>query len=427
MSSTQRAHASSSDLTALLPDEAEVRGHLDSILARGSVNLGEGAGTERLMLMLTRSCELRCGYCFIRKSEVGPEMPEATARAAIDLLMRSQRPRLELQLFGGEPTRAWPALEAAVLHAVHHPARGGRRLELMLTTNGLGLDADRIAWLGERGAMVLLSIDGDAGTHRRFRPVHHPSAGDPANAGAAAPTGEAAWARIDAVIEQLLASQTPWFMNATVPPAAADTVHTRYVWARERGVPRLQLNYAVGMSWNLSQRTAYLTGLVQAMREHRRAPGGMVLFNWRSECEPVMLSDDLIVDVDGTVLHDGALFLERAFPELRATYRRGHVHELLASDAPFDPLRWSLTELAKAMRSTYPPSSEQHRTIVQNIELGAAVDLVIRRLRTEGGDANGAGGAGVGGEGSEGGGARGGAAGVGGRAGAGDVRPGEEA
>ena len=103
----------------------------------------------------------------------------------------------------------------------------------------------------------------------------------------------------------------------------------------------------------------------------------MVLYNWRSECEPVMLSDDLIVDVDGLVLHDGAIFLERGFPELRDTYRRGPLHTL----DDFDSCRWSLAKLCAVMCQTYAPDSSQHQTVLQNIRMGAAVDWVIQALR----------------------------------------------
>ncbi len=356
------------DDALLLPSDAEADAHLARILARGSVNLGGAADIERLMFMLTRSCELRCSYCCVDKTETGPELDRDTALRGVDLLMRSARQKLELQLFGGEPTRRWDLVTAIVDHALDHPLRRGRRLEIVLTTNGLGLDADRVAWLAARPVMVLFSADGDARATARFRGAHLLD-------------DAAAWAGVQAARARLTGSSVAWFVNLTVPPGAADEVFDRYAWARAEGVPRLQVNYSVGHWWSPEQERRYLIGLQQVLAHHADDPGGMVLFNWRSECEPVMLSDDLILDVDGGVWHDGAIFLERSLPELKRTYVRGQIEALDA----FDPLRWPLAKLDAVMRGTYPEGSRERRAIEQNIRMGAKVDLVIRRARERAG------------------------------------------
>lgn len=348
------------------PSEEQVEARLREILARGSVNLGARADTERLMLMLTRSCELRCGYCFVDKSETAPVMPAEVAKRAIDLLMRSRRSRLELQLFGGEPTRSWELLQTVLDYAFTHPGLGRRKLELILTTNGIGLDAARVRALERWPAVILLSLDGDQSTHRRFRNAH--LMGD-----------DEAYRAVNRAVDLLKDSSRQWFMNAVLPPAAAEDVVARYEWAVARGIPRLQLNYAVGMLWSEEQSESYLHGLSEVLRRHHRNPHGVVLFNWRSDCEPVMLSDDLIVDVDGSVMHDGAIFLERAFSRLKDSYARGHVDTLEA----FDALRWDLATIHRVMTTTYPEGSVERGIIEHNIRFGARVDLMIQELSRE--------------------------------------------
>lgn len=352
-----------------LPSQAEATAHLRRLLARGTVNLGAAAGTERLMLMVTRSCHLRCGYCFVAKTETGPSMPRATARRAVDLLMRSARPKLELQLFGGEPTARPDLVEDVLTYASAHPARAGRDLRFVLTTNGLALDEAALALLAAHPVTVLLSLDGDQRAQRRHRPVHR---GDDASF---AGDDDAAWARVDAAIDALSAAGVSWFMNAVIPPSAADEVVARYAWAVSRGVPALQLNYAVGMRWDPPRAARYLAGLAEVLVAHHGAGEPLRLFNWGNDCEPVMLSDDLIVDVDGAVLHDAAIFLERRFPALRARYLRGHVDALEA----FDPLRWSVARLFEVMVETFPQGSEERRIVLTNAWLGAASDLVVAR------------------------------------------------
>ena len=105
----------------------------------------------------------------------------------------------------------------------------------------------------------------------------------------------------------------------------------------------------------------------------------MVLYNWKSDCEPVMLSDDLIVDVDGGIYHDGAVFLERRFPVLKQTYHRGH----LDTAAAFDPLRWPLSRLYEVMIESYPSGSDERAIVADNCRFGAAIDLAIYALKRE--------------------------------------------
>lgn len=352
-----------------LPTPEEVDARLAAILARGDVNLGARADHERLMLMLTRSCELRCGYCFVDKTEHGLELGTDRARRGVDLLMASDRAQLEVQFFGGEPARRWDVLTDVLEYATEHPRRGGRRLRFTLTTNGVSLDVERIAHLERYAVTVLFSLDGDQRAHERFRPAYLMD-------------DLKAWSRIQATVDALQASTLTWFMNVTVPPAGADQVWERYVWALAHRIPRLQLNYSVGHAWSPAQERRYLVGLQRVLHDHANRPEALVLYNWKSFCEPTILSDDLIVDTDGTVLHDAAIFLERSLPELKVAYRRGHLDDLTV----FDPLRLSLTELDAVLRTTYPPGTRERRIVEQNERMGAAVELVIEHVHRALGD-----------------------------------------
>ena len=130
----------------------------------------------------------------------------------------------------------------------------------------------------------------------------------------------------------------------------------RYAWALENGVGRLRLQLRRGHALEPEQMDAYVGSLLRVLRHHQRTLTRWVLFNWKSDCEPVMLSDDLIVDVDRRIYYDSAIFLERRFPRLKETYRRGHLDDTATQ---FDPLsgpslsstpRWSAAT-PKAARS----------------------------------------------------------------------------
>jgi sulfatase maturation enzyme AslB (radical SAM superfamily) len=137
------------DLSPVIPRPEHVDRRLAQLMRRGSANVGQSAQMDRLMIMLTRSCDLRCAYCFVGLSEDGygeshdghadptvfaqatPGMPRGdmsseTLRRAIDLLMRSERPELGIQMFGGEPTRRWDEVVELIEYAWNHPDRRAR-------------------------------------------------------------------------------------------------------------------------------------------------------------------------------------------------------------------------------------------------------------------------------------------------------------
>jgi sulfatase maturation enzyme AslB (radical SAM superfamily) len=127
---------------------------------------------ERLMLVLTSQCNLRCGYCFQNDKKPG-RMEWDTLRGAIDLALRSDRPTIELYFFGGEPLLEFPLVRRAVRYASSRRPRG-RRLKFGIITNGLLLTPQVAAFLAAHRFETQISFDGvpeaqeirGRGTHR---------------------------------------------------------------------------------------------------------------------------------------------------------------------------------------------------------------------------------------------------------------------
>jgi hypothetical protein len=291
------------------------------------------------------------------------DLTPASMRRAIDLLVRSARDRIGVQTFGGEPTRNWSTLVEGLHYLFHHPERQGRQLEILVTTNGYAMDAARLAELKQLPVIVQLSLDGDAHGQRFRRPLTG--------------TADDAYAQCTRAVSALETSGRRWFMNATLPPAAADEAPARLQFARDAGVPGLQVNYATGVRWSEGQTQAWLEGLQHLLFDHHENPGSVELYNWRNNPDPVPLCADLIADVDGQVYHVGAVFHEKRFPTLRRTYRRGHIDTLSTFQGLRVPLKtlWDLTEQALT------DDPERWETFQQNVRLGAATDLVVQFTR----------------------------------------------
>jgi len=130
---------------------------------------GVRSHADRLVLWLTRACNLRCKYCFARNMNADPKcMASDTARRALELLLPPRRP-VTIAFFGGEPLLEWDLLTEVVefaKHAYNGPGRPG----FEATTNGTLLDADKAAFLDREGFELIVSLDGPEDIHNRWRP-----------------------------------------------------------------------------------------------------------------------------------------------------------------------------------------------------------------------------------------------------------------
>lgn len=125
-----------------------------------------------VVLLLTRSCNFRCTYCYASAGgHSGAPMSPALARAAIDLATRNAQARgrdhISLSFHGGgEPVLAWDSLTEAVAHARRQPVVA----RISLATNG-GLDAQQLDWVIANIDEVSLSCDGAPSVQDRQRPL----------------------------------------------------------------------------------------------------------------------------------------------------------------------------------------------------------------------------------------------------------------
>ncbi len=317
----------------------------------------------RLAITPTSACQLRCVYC---KVELGRRhaTPDVLDRA-VDLLLTSERDRLELQFFGGEPLLRRGEVFRTMDRARDRAAALGKRLSFTLTTNGLLLDDEVLQQLQRHDARVLFSFDGPPEATARYRPL----------AG-----GKDTGAAVEDALRRLVRSGLPHFVNIVVTPDAAADLVQRLQYVADLGVRTVQLCYATGSGWDRAARATFCAALEDCVAlAARLATQGRPLRiqNLDSGAEPTVLSNDLLVDVDGVLYGDAALFAEKVFPGLRDAYRIGRVDELDG----FDGLRRSREQNLQALTRLYPSGTPVGRVLEQLLELGLAVDATVRRLR----------------------------------------------
>ncbi len=113
---------------------------------------------RRLWLLVSRRCNIRCGFCPIEFT--GADMTLDVARRAIAAYRRHLPAGAApvVKFFGGEPFLNWP-----VMRAVIEESRGSG-LSFQITTNGMLFDAEKMAYLKSRPEVeVTLSFRAEGG------------------------------------------------------------------------------------------------------------------------------------------------------------------------------------------------------------------------------------------------------------------------
>jgi MoaA/NifB/PqqE/SkfB family radical SAM enzyme len=305
--------------------------------------------SQRLLLVLTHACNLRCRYCHEIKDE--RKMSQDIAARALRAYAATRPEAPLIKLFGGEPT-----LNPEVLAFVLREARAllpDVRFEL--TTNATLLSDELLDLVFQRADMELhCSLDGTPEHHNDNRRVHLPMA------------------------ETVYATATRWaprlakagaIVNVTIAPWTARGVKADVDHLVSLGFRRFNLLPAYYMAWSdeeLASLRSSFEGLEQCVRQSWDGGDPLDLTNLDVRAMYTFFNDGLVVDVDGDVFQTN-LFLWRPFDGLRAKLRRGHIAE--------DPETWR----------PHPPAHDVQRWVTETATpttLGstAAVDRELTRL-----------------------------------------------
>jgi uncharacterized protein len=122
-------------------------------------------------LHVTEACNLSCPYCYVHKRP--SIMRVEVGRRAIDRLIESAVSHdyrsLKLKYAGGEPTLAFPVVQAMHTHARRKAAQVDLTLEGVLLTNGVAVSDAMLDFLAQVGLAIMVSLDGDSSAHNRVR------------------------------------------------------------------------------------------------------------------------------------------------------------------------------------------------------------------------------------------------------------------
>ena len=129
---------------------------------------------KALCLHVAHTCNLNCSYCFASQGKYHGDhavMSFEVGKQALDFLIANSgtRRNLEVDFFGGEPLMNFDVVKQLVAYARSVEKQHNKNFRFTLTTNGMLIDDDVIAFANRECSNVVLSLDGRKEIHDRFR------------------------------------------------------------------------------------------------------------------------------------------------------------------------------------------------------------------------------------------------------------------
>ncbi|MEG2454904.1 MAG: thioether cross-link-forming SCIFF peptide maturase [Oscillospiraceae bacterium] len=147
----------------------------DYIDPAAAAEMQKGAPIKALCLHVSHDCNLRCRYCFASTGDFGTghrlTMEYETAKAAIDFVIAQSgsRRNIEVDFFGGEPLMAMDTVKKTVAYARSIEEAHNKSFRFTITTNGVLLDDENIAFINREMSNAVLSLDGRPSVNDNMR------------------------------------------------------------------------------------------------------------------------------------------------------------------------------------------------------------------------------------------------------------------
>lgn len=130
---------------------------------------------KALCLHIAHDCNLKCRYCFAGEGEYHGHrslMSEEVGKKALDFILENSgsRKNLEVDFFGGEPLMNFEVVKKLVKYGREKEKLYNKNFRFTLTTNGMLLNDDVMAFVNKHMSNVVLSLDGRKEVNDLMRP-----------------------------------------------------------------------------------------------------------------------------------------------------------------------------------------------------------------------------------------------------------------
>lgn len=145
-------------------------------IAKEDIKYNRNNIIKAMCLHVSHDCDLRCKYCFASQGDFCGQrelMTFETGKKALDFLVASSgnRRNIEVDFFGGEPLLNFDVVKNLTYYGEELNKKNNKNIRFTITTNGLSLDDEKIAFINEHMSNVVMSLDGRPEVNDRMRPT----------------------------------------------------------------------------------------------------------------------------------------------------------------------------------------------------------------------------------------------------------------
>ena len=241
-------------------------------------------------------------------------MSLATGHQSLDLLFSAPNRDLELVFFGGEPLLRWDLVKELCDTAAEKAMSQGRNFSVQITTNAWALTDEMLADMVRWNTHVQLSLDGDSEIQNLQRRPYR-SDGDSYSRGPASH------------LEEFHAMGLDYRVIMVVSPNHVERMAASFFHLMDLGVRRIQVNYAIGMPWNVASCTQYAAAwaeIAERLESHWKSGGVLDVVNLRERVTSLRNNLHITVDYDGSIYGGNAFLVQKTEGD---QFKLGHLND----------------------------------------------------------------------------------------------------
>ncbi len=275
--------------------------------------------TRRLTFLVTRNCQLRCRYCMVKLWD--EDAADADQLAGLDALFAARGDSVRMQFYGGEPLLRPALVQKMVRRGRALEASTGKRLSIVLITNGVAMTREMARFCAEQDVEALLSLDGPADLHDARRLPHtRPLAGIsrvPADTSSAARRA----------LGLLLEAKARAHVIVTITPRDVERAAEALLAVKALGAQTAQICYAMGVEWG-PEATERLCDQFEVLARRLADDVSAGRFCWVNlhRREPILIDTALQLETDGRVCFMNECMFEKYKAD--RNYGVGHISDL---------------------------------------------------------------------------------------------------
>ena len=133
-----------------------------------SLNANLFTDTSLHIAVVTKRCNLRCHYCHAEGGASSEDMTIEAAARVLQYLFDVRNNNVTLEFQGGEPLLNWPVVKFLTENARNFNTTG-KNLHIVLVTNMLLMDDEKMRFFVDHDVDVCTSLDGPAEIHDKNR------------------------------------------------------------------------------------------------------------------------------------------------------------------------------------------------------------------------------------------------------------------